>query len=662
MTSSSFNDCPFPVNAMQKQAVMTTEGKVLVLAGAGSGKTSALVSRIAYLIQYQKVDPEAILGLTFTNKAAAEMRERVARYVEPDQALKIELSTFHSFCFHLLKKEIHRLGFTAEFTIYDEKDIKRLCESIAKQLLEHEVSKLPSLDSTLNEIKKLKQQVTLPDTPSKSWHEEFSRTLFTTLDDCLRAYNALDFDNLIRMTLKLFHEHPDVLDIYRKKFRYIMIDEYQDTNPMQYELARLLSSYHHNLCVVGDDDQSIYGWRGAAIEHILHFDYDCLIKLEQNYRSTQSILNAANAVIANNQVRHAKTLWTDNCKGPTLDIFHAPDEEKEAEAVVGRLIKLKQTLGLKWKDCAILYRSNSLARPFELALLAQSWFDGTHFRKGIPYHVAMGTEFYERSEIKDLLAYLRVIVNPHDQEALLRIINFPRRGISTQTLDIMTRLNRTEKCSLWSLITHPHQLQLLPIPPKALQAIGQFVSLIHTAKEQFNHKPLGESFDWLIDTIGYKKVIQEETSSDKGEKFRLENLQQFRQLLTSYQETEPQANLDGFIHGLLLNARATDFKNESAQDKVNLLTFHSAKGLEFELCFIVGLEDHILPHEKSILESGIEEERRLFYVALTRAKQHLCLSMSRNRKRMGKITASTPSRFLFEIPKELIQPSMWNLY
>lgn len=655
-------ELPFPVNTPQKKAVTTTEGKVLVLAGAGSGKTTALVCRIAYLIRYKAVDPDAILGLTFTNKAALEMRQRVARYVDKDKAEKVELCTFHSFCFHLLKKEIHRLGFTHEFTIYDEKDIKRLCESLAKQLLEHENSKLPAIDSTIEELKKIRQKTDPSLDPNSTWHQKFAHQMLQELDDCLRAYNALDFDNLIRLTLKLFQEHPDVLQAYRKRFRYIMIDEYQDTNPMQYELARLLSSYHGNLCVVGDDDQSIYGWRGAEIEHILNFQYDHLIKLEQNYRSTDIILDAANKVIFNNQKRHEKTLWTDNKGGPQIDVFHAPDEEKEAEAVLGRMVKLKQQLNLDWSEFAILYRSNSLSRPFELMLLSQVWHDGKNFRRGIPYNVAMGTEFYDRSEIKDLLSYLRVIVNPHDQEALLRIINFPRRGISSNTLDTITQHNRSQKKSLWSVINDDRLMHQIDVAPKAQASIKNFISIILDAKHHFENQSMAESFDWLIDAIGYKKVIQEETSSEKGEKFRLENLEQLKLLLQRYESETKEPSLDGFIHEILLNSKNLEFKGDSSGSGVNLLTFHSAKGLEFEACFIIGLEDHILPHEKSLSDNGLEEERRLFYVALTRAKKHLTLSMCRNRKKHGKDIQSNPSRFLFEIPKLQLKPSIWNLY
>ena len=663
MNLSQNIELPFPLNSEQKKAVLTTEGKVLVLAGAGSGKTSVLVSRIAYLIRYLGVDPKEILGLTFTNKAAKEMAQRVAKYIDPKQAKEVELCTFHSFCFHLLKKEIHRLGFTHEFTIYDEKDIKRLCESLAKQMLEHGDAKLPSIDGTIEEVKKLRQHVDVSLNEEASWHDRFAHQMLNELDDCLRAYNALDFDNLIRLTLKLFKEHPEVLISYQKRFRYIMIDEYQDTNPMQYALAKLLSSHHGNLCVVGDDDQSIYGWRGAEIEHILNFEYDHLIKLEQNYRSTDIVLKAANSVIANNQKRHSKTLWTNVKVGPQIDVFHAPDEQKEAEAVIGRMIKLKNEHQLKWNDFAILYRSNSLARPFELMLLQAPWNDGKTFRRGIPYNIVLGTEFYDRSEIKDMLAYLRVVVNPNDQEALLRIINFPRRGISTQTLDKITKHNRAYKKSLWSVITNEDSLQEIEIPNKALMAIKDFIDIILEARVKFQESNLDVAFDWLIKRIEYNKVIQEETSTEKGEKFRLENLEQLKLLLTNFSQTEENPTLDAFIHNILLNSKNAEFMNGAQSDQgVNLLTFHSAKGLEFEACFIVGVEDHILPHEKSLSENGLEEERRLFYVAITRAKKHLTISMARNRKRMGKESNSSPSRFLFEVPKENLKASIWNLY
>ncbi len=662
-TQSSDIQLPFPLNSEQRKAVLTTDGKVLVLAGAGSGKTSVLVSRIAYLIRYLGVEPKEILGLTFTNKAAKEMAQRVAKFIDPSKTKEIELCTFHSFCFHLLKKEIHRLGFTHEFTIYDEKDIKRLCESLAKQMLEHGDSKLPSIEGTIEEVKKLRQHADAQLNKDASWHDRFAYQMLHELDACLRAYNALDFDNLIRLTIKLFHEHPEVLQAYQKRFRYIMIDEYQDTNPMQYTLAKLLSAHHGNLCVVGDDDQSIYGWRGAEIEHILNFEYTHLIKLEQNYRSTDLILNAANSVIANNHKRHAKTLWTNIKTHHLIDVFHAPDEQKEAEAVIGRMIKLKNEHHLSWNDFAILYRSNSLARPFEMLLLQAPWHDGKNFRRGIPYNIVLGTEFYDRSEIKDLLAYLRVIVNPNDQEALLRIINFPRRGISTQTLDKITKHNRAYKKSLWSVIIDEESLQEIDIPSKATAAIKDFIDIILEARVKFQYSSLDEAFDWLIKKIEYHKVIQEETSSEKGEKFRLENLEQLKLLLANFNKSEEHPTLDAFIHNILLNSKNAEFMNGAQSDQgVNLLTFHSAKGLEFEACFIVGVEDHILPHEKSLSENGLEEERRLFYVAITRAKRFLTISMARNRKRLGKESNSSPSRFLFEVPKENLKASIWNLY
>ncbi|NBO24323.1 MAG: ATP-dependent DNA helicase [Chlamydiae bacterium] len=653
---------PFPLNAEQKKAVLTTEGRVLVLAGAGSGKTSALVSRIAYLIRYKNVDPNQILGLTFTNKAAAEMKQRVAKYVDKEKAEQVELCTFHSFCFHVLKKEIHRLGFTQEFTIYDEKDIKRLCETIAKQILEHDTSKLPSIDQTFEKVKKLRQELYPTVEDGSTWIGKFTHQMLQELDDCLRAYNALDFDNLIRLTLKLFNEFESVLKSYQERFRYIMIDEYQDTNPMQYELAKLLSSHHGNLCVVGDDDQSIYGWRGAEIEHILNFNYHQLIKLEQNYRSSELILRAANKVIENNQKRHSKTLWTHQKEGPLIDIFHAPDELKEAEAVLGRIVKLKKELQLQWSDFAILYRSNHLARPIEMLLLSHPWNDGQNFRRGIPYNIVLGTEFYDRSEIKDILAYLRVVVNPNDQEALLRIINFPRRGISSQTLDKITQHNRSKKKSLWSVITDDALINEIQIPQKAHLAIKNFIDIILESRIQFSQSKLSEAYDWLVKKIEYHQVIQEETSTEKGEKFRLENIKQLQLLITQYENDNPSGTLDQFIHEILLDSKNVEFGQSQENKGVNLLTFHSAKGLEFEVCFIIGLEDHILPHEKSVSQNGLEEERRLFYVAITRAKKHLFLSMARNRKRIGKDIASNPSRFLFEIPKEVLKPSNWNFY
>lgn len=663
---------PFPhLNLGQSQAVLTTEGRVLILAGAGSGKTSVLAYRIAYLLQFLKIEPEAILGLTFTNKAAQEMRERVARIVGAKMAKKLTLSTFHSFCMQFLRKEIHHLGYTNNFTLYTEKEVRRVALQVTKNLLEHE-GELPSLEKALQKIAQIKNKgLNLNTLESITWHDQFCQELYTRLESCLCAYNAVDFDSLLSLSVTLFEKYKQEMLPYQKKYRYIMIDEYQDTNPIQYRLAELLSSYHNNLCVVGDDDQSIYGWRGADIKNILDFEAKTTIKLEQNYRSTPTILQAANAVISHNQKRHNKQLWSNAQQGALIHLFHAPTELEEAQSVIQRIIKLKRDTKVPWKEIAILYRSNLLAKPFELALMQAVWQKQDNWVRGIPYRVFGGIEFYERAEIKDLLAYLRLIANPLDQEALLRIINIPRRGISDQTLKILTEFNRKSAISLWNLleqIASPLSFELKQhLPHKALNAICYFTNLIKTAKEQFSKLSLSKAFTWLIETIDYKKAIEDEAKSEKMRDFRWENVMYCVDMMIIYEEEkrlneqQKEISIADFLSTALLDQQQEFTHTKKVDnDQVNLITFHSAKGLEFTACFLVGIEDHIIPHEKSLLDTGLEEERRLLYVAMTRAKEHLCLSMARQRKKMGKDLVTNPSRFLLEIPKPLLKISSWQ--
>ncbi len=654
------------LNPSQKKAVLATEGRVLILAGAGSGKTSVLAYRIAHLVRHLRVAPESILGLTFTNKAAGEMRERVGRIIDRLEAKKVTLSTFHSFCLKILRKEIHRLGYTANFTLYDEKDIRRLTTQLARHMLEHE-GELPSLEQTMGRISFAKSRgmsyaEVVQEKPT--WHDTFSSDLFDRLKSCMRAYNAVDFDSLLSLTVELFEKHPDVLRKYQEQYRYIMIDEYQDTNPVQYRLAQLLSERYGNLCVVGDDDQSIYGWRGAEIKNILQFESATVIKLEQNYRSTPTILSAANALIAHNTARHNKQLWSDTTTGEPITLFHAPGELEEAQSVVQRMIRLHKERKIPWGEMAILYRSNILSRAFEMVLMQAVWERDGKWVRGIPYEIFGGTEFLERAEIKDLLAYLRVIANPLDQEALLRIINWPRRGISDQTLDKLTGINREKHIPLWELLQNEEMWKGL-VTDKAAHAIRHFVQLLQTAQEKFRTPPFTPNFNWLIETIDYKRAIADDVKSEKMREFKWENVEQCVDVMALYEEQASQEgtaiSLADFLATSLLDQEKTPERDRKKRDdRVSLMTFHSAKGLEFTACFLVGLEDHLLPHEKSLMETGLEEERRLFYVALTRARQHLTLSMARQRKKMGKDLTTNPSRFLFELPKEHLKVTSWQ--
>lgn len=652
------------LNEAQKKAVQTIKGRLLILAGAGSGKTSVLIARIVHLLEDHNIPPSSILGLTFTNKAAEEMRQRISRIVSPSVAKEITLSTFHSFCMQILRKEINHLGYTKDFSLYGEREIKRLLTQMARHTLKHD-GELPSLEPTflkISQARMLGESIEVE--KHNPWHEHFAKELHERLEKALRAYNAVDFDGLLSLSLQLFQQFPSVLEAYQQRFLHIMIDEYQDTNPLQYKLASLLSAKHGNLCVVGDDDQSIYGWRGAKIEHILQFRADTIVKLEQNYRSTPLILKAANAVIRNNTKRHEKELWSEEQEGERPELFHAPTETDEAAAVVQRLLHLRETKNLKWGQIAILYRSNALSRHFELALLQATWRKEGSWIRGIPYKIYGGLELFERSEIKDLLAYLKTISNPLDEEALLRIINIPRRGISDQTLSKLTEYNRTRNIPLWALLQNiPEELDL---PDKACKNIDNFVSLISRYAQAFLSQPLHSTLKAFVEEVGYRKAIEEEVKSDKMRTFKWESVEEFIEGLKIYEQetalqTQTKGSLVDFLATTMLDEKSWQLHHsEQNEDKVNLMTFHSAKGLEFEACFLVALEELIIPHEKAVSCGGLEEERRLMYVAITRAKTHLCMSMARERKHMGKEKASTPSRFLFEIPKEVLKITSWK--
>jgi len=656
----------FKLNKQQQKAVLQTKGRLLILAGAGSGKTRVIVHRIAHLIEDKKVAPTSILGLTFTNKAAKEMKERIAKMIDPILAKHVFLSTFHSFCMHVLRRDGKRIGFSSSFSLYDERDMQRLLSSVLHEmhLTKEEIPSPANLYAAISHTKN--RNLSSKDIPSLGSKEEdkYAKDIYEKLNQTLRSYNAMDFDSLLSLCVELFEKCPDVLAKYQDKYRYIMIDEYQDTNPIQDRLAHLLADKYNNLCVVGDDDQSIYGWRGAVVDNIIKFKADTTIKLEQNYRSYPNILSAANSVIQNNKNRHDKLLWTAKEKAKKIGLFHAPTEEDEATAVIDRIIQLKKSENLKWKDFAILYRSNALSRNFEMALVGASWKKDDSWVRGIPYEVIGGLEFSERSEIKDLMAYLKFISNLKDKESLLRIINVPRRGISTQTLLTLTEIQKKEKKILWKVLEkvaqNPNTYQFAS---RSVKGIQSFVQIIQQARKRFASPPLFSSLKWLIDAINYKKAIEEEVKSEKARQIKLENAHEAINALAQYEKENPNPSLQDFISNTLLSKENLYKQKESfGDDKVRLITFHSAKGLEFPICFIIGVEDHIIPHEKSLMDTGLEEERRLFYVAITRAMKHLNLSMARKRKRSGKDFPTTPSRFLSEIPKDLLEISSWKVY
>ncbi|MGR3973058.1 MAG: UvrD-helicase domain-containing protein [Candidatus Rhabdochlamydia sp.] len=638
------------LNREQKIAVETTEGHILVLAGAGSGKTSVITHRIAHLILNKKIPTSSLLGLTFTNKAAEEMLKRISCMIPAKEVKQLQLSTFHRFCMHVLRKHAEHLGFTPAFSLYNEKEVRRLLNQLAREELSHD-GDLPSLESIMEVIAEAKNNGIHPDLMEG---DPLSKTLYHKLHIAMRACNAVDFDSLLFLTLQLFENHPSILDLYQTQFQYIMIDEYQDTNLVQYRLAQLLSDKHHNLCVVGDDDQAIYGWRGADIKNILQFRADTTIKLEQNYRSTPTILEAANSVIQNNTQRHHKNLWSAKTAGNLIEVFHAPSEQEEAEAIVERMVWYHDEKKIPWSDMAILYRSNLLAKPFEMALMQGSWNQEGVWKRGIPYQVIGGTEFSARSEVKDILAYLRTMINPQDQEAILRVINVPRRGVSDDTLDQLTQKNRSLNLPLWEVLKDPTSYE--GISERGVKGILQFIHIIEEGQKKLIIPPFSATLRWLIEAINYQKAIHEEVKSEKMREFKAENITALIEAADNY------PNIQELITSLSLDETSFPKSAKSQKkDQATLMTFHGAKGLEFTVCFLVGLEDQIMPHEKSVMENGLEEERRLMYVAMTRAKQQLVISMARYRMRHGKKTAMNPSRFLFEIPKHLMEmkPFKW---
>ncbi len=634
------------LNAQQKEAVLSTDGRILILAGAGSGKTKVIIERISHLIQNNKAKPQEILGLTFTNKAADEMKERLSTFIGKKEAKEVILSTFHSFCVRILREEIGHLGFTEKFSLYDEQDFLRMAKTLAREL--SGTKAIPSLKGCIEEINVQKNQAEIDLSLSP-----FAQKLAEKIKRSMRAHNAVDLDSLIPLTIELFEEFPEVLRKYQNRFRYIMIDEYQDTNGAQARLADLLSMKSKNLCVVGDDDQAIYGWRGAEVKNILRFRNEKLIKLEENFRCTAPILSAANAVISHNSQRHGKTLWTNQKSNRNIELFHASSAEEEAKGVVFRILKFHEE-GVPLEEMAILYRSNALSRHFERALIRTNWQKNGKWVRGIPFEVFGGVAFSETKEAKDVIAYIKLLDNPDETEALLRIMNVPDRLIHSGTIDLLTKAHRKEKQSLWKVLSH---IDSFPeISAREKKAIRSLQEKIEDARCRMN-KSIYSAAHYLLSQVGYQRAIMDEASTEKAAMFRLDNVEEVLSNLKQYEEQSKIAGKKAHLSEFLSSANMTLQPVKKMGFGVKLMTFHSAKGLEFDSCFLTCLEDHILPHEKCF---HLEEERRLFYVAITRAKKQLCLSMSRKRKRHGKIKATTPSRFLHEIPKELFSFRSWD--
>ena len=637
------------LNEQQKEAVLHTEGPLLILAGAGSGKTRVLTHRIAYLIEEKGINPWNILAITFTNKAAGEMRERVDNLVGFGSE-SIWVSTFHSMCVRILRRHIDLLGFDTNFTIYDTDDQKTLMKDICK-LLQID-TKLFRERSLLAAISQAKNELVTPEEFRIQAQGDFSRqkiaSVYEEYEKQMRANNALDFDDLLVKAVQLFQTQADVLDYYQERFRYIMVDEYQDTNTVQFELVRLLSAKYRNLCVVGDDDQSIYKFRGANIRNILDFEQvfpDAkVIKLEQNYRSTSNILNAANAVIRHNHGRKDKTLWTDNGEGDKINVRQFDTAFDEAEYIVGDIRERVESGKAAYNDHAILYRTNAQSRMFEEKFVTAN----------IPYKIVGGINFYARREIKDLLAYLKTIDNGRDDLAVRRIINVPKRGIG------LTSINRVQEYASGREIGFYEALRAVDLIPnigRGASKLESFVALIEHFKTDAKELTISELMQEILEETGYIESLKEEGSEEAES--RIENIDELISKITAYEETcedrDEPATLNGFLEEVALVADIDSL--DESNDYVVLMTLHSAKGLEFPHVYLAGMEDGIFPSYMTITADDpeeVEEERRLCYVGITRAEEELTLTCARRRMIRGETQYNKMSRFLKEIPMELL--------
>lgn len=624
------------LNEQQLRAVTCTEGPLLVLAGAGSGKTRVLTYRIAYLIEEKMVQPWSILALTFTNKAAGEMRERVASLVG-GMASDMWVLTFHACCVRILRRDIDKLDYEKSFVIYDDSDQQTLLKHIIADLnLNEKVFTPRGLSSQFSEAKN--HSVDPLAFLRESYAPQPVIDAFLLYQKRLRQNNALDFDDLLLKTLELFQKHPDVLERYQSRFQYILVDEYQDTNMAQYHIVKLLADAHRNLCVVGDDDQSIYGWRGADIRNILEFEKDFpgaeIVRLEQNYRSTEQILNAANLIIANNHGRKQKKLWTAQKGGAPIELRENNDERDEAMYIANRIVSDVRYQGRSYNDFAILYRTHAQSRVLEMYLKS---FD-------IPYKVYGGLSFFQRAEVKDILCYLRLLSNPNDDIAFLRVINTPRRGLGDAAVAMLQASARQNGCSMLAAAMTADD-----IPPRYAGKLRQFTDVMVAASGMLGVSPLSEIVDLLLASIGYDAYLRE----DKKENYetRAQIVQEFLGYIAEFErglaadESDP---LQAFLENVALFT-ATD-QMLSDRGEVSLMTLHSAKGLEFPVVFLCGMEDGLFPSSQSRFDpERMEEERRLCYVGITRAREELRLSYAKQRMLYGKIESTRPSQFLEEL-------------
>jgi len=631
------------LNEKQYEAVVNYEGPSLVIAGAGSGKTKVLTHKIAYLIQQIGIKPWNILAITFTNKAANEMKERVETLVG-EVSKDMWIGTFHSICVRILRRYIDRIGFDLSFIIFDTSDQKTMIKNCLKDL--NIDDKMFTDRSVQFEISNAKNEMLEPETylarANGDFRKEKIASVYMMYQKRLKENNAIDFDDIINFTIKILTENPDVLEYYSEKFKYVLVDEYQDTNKAQFMLVSLFASRYGNITVVGDNDQGIYSFRGADISNILNFERDFpgtkIIKLEQNYRCTKSILNAANSVIKNNEVKYDKKLWTENETGNLPKVYKSEDEYDEARYIVEQINHLKREEYYKYSDFAILYRMNTQSRAIEEILV----------REDIPYKIIGGLKFYERKEIKDIIAYLRLIYNPNDNLSLIRIINEPKRGIGKTSLDQVQKLAEENSKSMYEIIKNAEQYGL----NRVFANSREFIQVIEELRQLQKELDISELIKQTLNKTGYTKALELENSVEAEN--RIENLEEFLTVAIEFEEQSADNTLAEFLESITLSSDVDNLEED--QDTVTLMTLHSAKGLEFSVVFLVGMEEGIFPGYKSIGEpKELEEERRLCYVGITRAKSNLYFTCAKHRTIFGSTSYNAMSRFIEEIPEECVE-------
>ncbi|WP_085993298.1 DNA helicase PcrA [Oceanobacillus senegalensis] len=645
--SQTMDDLIKGLNKNQREAVKTTEGPLLIMAGAGSGKTRVLTHRIAYLIEEKGVAPRNILAITFTNKAAREMKERVRKLVGSESDY-MWVSTFHSMCVRILRRDIDRIGYSSNFTILDSSDQLSVVKQVLKDLNIDPKQFDPR--AMIGQISSAKNELITHEEYSKNaggFYNQQIAKIYEGYQKMLQKNQCLDFDDLIMQTIHLFKRVPEVLEYYQRRFQYIHVDEYQDTNHAQYFLVKQLANRFQNLCVVGDSDQSIYRWRGADISNILSFEKDYpaakTVFLEQNYRSTKSILEAANKVIANNPGRKPKNLWTDNPDGKKINYYQASTEQDEGLYVTNKIQELTRQEGYSLNDIAILYRTNAQSRAVE----------DTFVKSGISYQMVGGTKFYDRKEIKDMLAYLRLITNPNDDISFERIVNVPKRGIGKTSIEKLRAYAAQHDISFFQTTM---EVDFTGVSKKAAKALSEFGNLIKTLTQQQEFLTATDMVEAVLNRTGYEQMLKNENSLEAQS--RLENLEEFMTVTKDFEANAEDKTLVAFLTDLALIADIDKVGEEDTdnEEKVTLMTLHAAKGLEFPVVFLIGMEENVFPHSRSLMDSEeMEEERRLAYVGITRAEQILFLTHAKMRTLYGKTNMNPISRFINEIPQDLIE-------